>query len=249
MLSAFILTSSLSQGATIADDFNDGNDSGWTRYDPIGTATSGAMSSTFSFPGGNSYRVQAVASPDPVLLGPARAGAYRADSATSNFTVTIDVTSWNNSIEQGFGVLARGKEIGPATTDGYVLSYHNHEGGHLALEKLENEEISSINNGTLNSNFADVTLTPGNGYRLVFTGNGSALSGSIFDLADLATPLGTVVATDASYTSGVSGVLGFSVDGTGATDTTFDNFSSVPEPSSLLLVALGGLGLLRRSRK
>ena len=39
-----------------ADDFNDGNDTGWVRYDPLGTVGLGPMA-TYSFPNGG-YRIQ-----------------------------------------------------------------------------------------------------------------------------------------------------------------------------------------------
>src|SRR2546430_9566807 len=62
---------SLGARAQISDNFDDGNDGGWTRYDPL--APFGAPA-TFSFPNGG-YRIQAPASPDPVVLGTGRAGS------------------------------------------------------------------------------------------------------------------------------------------------------------------------------
>jgi len=54
--------------ATISDNFDDGNDTAptiaWQRYDPISDATSGSVVlGTWSFPGGNTYRLQTAASP------------------------------------------------------------------------------------------------------------------------------------------------------------------------------------------
>ena len=54
----------------IEDDFNDGNDAGWSRYLPLQDLGAPA---TFSFPNGNSYRIQSGASPLPeqlALAGP-----------------------------------------------------------------------------------------------------------------------------------------------------------------------------------
>src|SRR5438045_8216546 len=57
-----------------SDDFNDGNDNGWTRYDPLGDAGVGPQA-TFTFPDGG-YRIRATKSP----LLPAQAGVARAGS-------------------------------------------------------------------------------------------------------------------------------------------------------------------------
>ncbi len=46
----------------IEDDFNDGDDGGWSRYLPLEAFGAAA---TFSFPDGNSYRIQSAASPSP----------------------------------------------------------------------------------------------------------------------------------------------------------------------------------------
>src|SRR6266850_2666764 len=61
------------KGTAQFDDFNDGNDTiplpPWIRYDPIG-------SGTWSFPGGNTYRIQSAPSSNPAL-GQGRAGRVR----------------------------------------------------------------------------------------------------------------------------------------------------------------------------
>ena len=49
-----------------------------------------------------------------------------------------------------------------------------------------------INYGVIPSGGSYWTLTPGRSYRLVFTGEGPNLTGSVYDLADLTKPLGTV---------------------------------------------------------
>ena len=45
------------------------------------------------------------------------------------------------------------------------------------------------------------------GYRLVFTGIGTALTGQIFALGDLNDPLATVTLVNATYQSGLAGLL------------------------------------------
>ena len=71
-----------------SDDFNDGNDNGWTRYDPI-SAVAGPRA-TYSFPNGG-YRIQTLASPAPSQLGPARAGSLRTEVTYTNFFVSVDL--------------------------------------------------------------------------------------------------------------------------------------------------------------
>src|SRR3989442_7762758 len=74
-LSLLALPSGLRAQTTFCDNFNDGDDTlplpPWTHYDPLVTFGGGG---TWSFPNGNSYRLQAPASPDPVNLCQARIG-------------------------------------------------------------------------------------------------------------------------------------------------------------------------------
>jgi len=217
------------------DNFNSGTDTGWTRYDPL--AGLGAPA-TFSFPGGNTYRIQAAVSPNPGVLGPGRAGSLRTDQTYSDFAVSFDLVDWNNSQDQAFGMLARVSQPGLGTTDGYAFTYATD--GSIQISRILNEAASTVGG-------AAATLNPANDYRFVFTGSGSSFVGAVFDLANLSTPVATVSGTDATYASGFLGLIVFdsSPTGTGATDATFDNYAAVvPEPSSVALLSTGGLGLL-----
>ena len=87
-----------------------------------------------------------------------------------------------------------------------------------------------------------VTLNPANDYTFVLSVSGASLHGQVFQIGG-----GLVAeqfATDATYASGFSGVLGYSQTGVAPTDFTIDNFSTaVPEPSTLALAGLGLFGL------
>ena len=90
-------------GVTIFDNFNDGNDTtpspAWMGYDPIRV-------DAWSFPGGNTYRIQSGPSPDPGNFGQGRAGSIQ-PSSLSDFYISVDVVGWDDSIHQVFGLLAR----------------------------------------------------------------------------------------------------------------------------------------------
>src|SRR5690349_763526 len=111
--------------AQIVDDFNDGNDNGWTRYDPIGTVLPGLA--TFSFPNGG-YRIQTAASPAPGQVGPGRAGSFRMETSYTDFYITVDILNFDTNVNQAFGILARVTDIGLGTSDGYAMTWNS--GGH-----------------------------------------------------------------------------------------------------------------------
>jgi len=106
---------------------------------------------------------------------------------------------------------------------------------------------------------------PSKDYQLVFTGVGNVFTGQIIDkgtglaltfndgfggLTDriVASDPGAAAGFGALYTSGSYGYFGFVGSGTGSagnnTDVTFDNFSVIPEPSTLTLAGLGLAGFL-----
>ncbi len=217
-----------------SDDFNDGNDVGWTHYAPL---VPYGVPATYSFPNG-AYRIQSAASPDIGALGTARVGSVRTDVSYSDFYVSIDVLGWGRGTEPRMGLLARGSDLGLGTTDGYFLYFG--VGGQLELARVRNENLFFLDN-------TPFLVGPDFDYRLVFAGYGSTLRGEVFDLANPSVSLATVSATDTLYTSGNSGLLAWSFGGVGAgpVDVTFDNyFATVPEPSTVAVGVLGMLGLI-----
>src|SRR5215204_470972 len=104
-----------------SDDFNDGNDTGWVRYDPLGAVGAGPQTS-WSFPSGG-YRIRASRNPAiPASAGPARGGSYHTNDYT-DFYIAADIVNWDESLDQAIGLLARMTELGLGTTDGYALTY------------------------------------------------------------------------------------------------------------------------------
>jgi MYXO-CTERM domain-containing protein len=228
------------QAATIFDDFNDGNDTGWTRSSPL--STFGAPGA-FTFPGGNSYGIFAPVSPAPGSVGPGRAGSFRNDGVYTDFGISVNVLDWNAAEPDTIiGVLARTSNIGLGTTSGYGALLD--VGGSFVIQVITGEV------GTTLATTPVAGLTPTADYRILFQGVGQNLTAQLFDLANPLVPLATIGATNATYGSGVNGVFVYD-SSTAANHTaqaTFDNYLSVPEPSAVALGSLGMAALLRRRR-
>jgi hypothetical protein len=242
LLSAALFATAL-HGQTY--NFNDGTDGGLTRYDPL---TAVGLPPTFSFPGGNTFRVQSPSTaPFTAQFGPTRAGAIGSLSY-GQFSAAVDLVGWDPALDQGVGLVGRIQQPGLGTSDGYGFLVFPRTGG-VAINRFDNEAAEVI--GLPQS----VTFKTGVSYRLEFTGDGASLQGRVIALNDPAlsgaTVLTTVTATDATYGSGFSGLL-VAADlfvPTSATDATFDNLvTAVPEPGVVALGAVGlaGLLLLRR---
>jgi hypothetical protein len=241
---AMALATSSARGAVLADNFNDGNDTGWMRYDPlVGFGAGGA----WSFPNG-AYRIQTpTPSPDPGALGPPRAGSVIESDVYEDFFVSVDVVDWDETLDQAFGILARVNTPGLGTTSGYAFSYSTHaDSGNssMDLSRVTGEAAANIVPAF------GLVLEPGRTYRFEFEGRGATLEGRVYDLADLVNPMLVATAEDGVYDSGSNGLFVFdNSDGTGTADATFDNFTTVPEPgSAAVLLAAMGLALARRRR-
>jgi len=229
ILFASLFTAPPAPGATVVDDdFNDGNDQGWTRYNPLAPFGAGG-SYTVS---GGTYRIQAPPPPNPTVVGPGRAGSLRLDTNFADFFVSVDVVDWADTADQAFGTIARVRETGIGTTDGYGFLYVPVD-RNFEMDRFDNEDNTAI------APITDLALDPQRDYRITFSGRGEVFTGEVFDLADLSTPLITVTGFDFTYADGVTGLLVADASSGGVfSDATFDNFhSTIPEPRSLALLA------------
>ena len=213
------------------DDFNDGNDAGWTRVNPVGVGT-------YSFPGG-ALRIAAAATPDPVNMGPARAGNLRTGQVLTDFCVAVDVMDFSAAEDAAVGLLARVTNPGPGTLNGYSLTYQTQDND-LEINRITGEAPQKISAGSVSA-----ALDPMRRYRMVFAGRGSRIQGRVYDLQSGGPPVAVVTADDSTWASGLAGPIVFS-DSNTAAGATFDTWhaGAVAPPPLGITKDAGGNALL-----
>jgi hypothetical protein len=243
----YLLFVPTSTGPTVFDNFNDGNDTSpapaWQHYDPMlqaGNPTGG----TWTFPGGNSYRIQALPSPNPATFSQGRAGSVLPYNYT-DFYESVDVTAWDDTIHQVFGVLARVTTPGLGTTAGYLFSYDR---GNPASSTAGDMDIIRLVNefpvGLTVTGADSIHLQTNKQYRFVFMGTGGNLTGQVYELPNTSTPIINMTASDTDYTSGSPGLLvanNNSPTYEGPGDATFDNFLATTAEPRLTANLAGGV--------
>jgi hypothetical protein len=216
------------------DNFNDGNDTGWTRYTPV-TAVS---TPTYSFPQGSTYRLQATGAQN-TQLGPARVGSYLPNAIYSSFYASVDLVDWNNSLDQLFGLLTRMSSPGVGTLNGYALTYATRT-GRSALGQLQILRITGERGTALAGASLDISLNPQHDYRFVFVGTGPSFTGKVYELPNLTDPFATLTGSDATYGQGLAGFFTYdnSNPATNPVDVTLDNFVLLDSPPPSLEIFL-----------
>lgn len=218
--SLLIFLSGTTLGQT--DDFNDGNDSGWTRQDSIGLIIDSPFAS-FEFPGGG-YRVRAGASPAPGLIGPSRAASFRQDvSYTGRAFLSVDLKISDPFIQQSAGMLAFVQpNPAPGAVSGYSLSFQPLTGD-IVLNRIVNEFPTRLAYGGLTGPASD-------SLRLVLVADNGDFSAAVYNLNDLVNPIARLTANDSVYSSGMAGIFVFSDtdDASGPIDAVFDNYRANP---------------------
>lgn len=221
------------------DDFNDGNDDGWTRFDPRGMLGAGPAAS-WSFPNGNSYRIEVPVRAELNIAGQGRAASIIESQAYTDFYVEVDIIDWDESSVQTAGIAARMKDTDPGlgTLDGYFLNYDFGSGRDLSISLITDEapvvsQLEDTTGGVDNYDFES-----GKDYRLVFIGQGAQLEGRIYELPVTDEPVVVITATDATYSQGVCGLI--TADSASAetiADVTFDNYRAGPGPDRPLFAS------------
>ena len=224
-----------------SDDFNDGDDAGWTRLDPIRMylfATTGQdfPQNTWTVTDGK-YRLQSAPTPNPAL-GQGRVLSLRSE-VYSNFHLSIDLIDWDASKTNAMALCARIGTPGPTTTRGYLFGYISGQ-NYLDLVRLQNEGTKPIP-GVVQ---VPIVLTPKHGYRLTFTGKGAQLVGRLYDLADLNNPIAEMAGSDDNYADGTGGLAVFPLAASvlGVGDATFDNFAATDRERPRLTAEIKSFG-------
>jgi len=231
---AFLVIGDLS-AQVFQDDFNDGNDDGWTRYDLTAFLNSQGVQGTwanYTFPddgtGGKAYEVEVLAHPanESNDLAP-RAVPFRPESY-SRFKLGVDVLDWTGP-EVTMALVARATSIGLGQTDGYMFNL-NPGNQDMDIALIVDEAAASY------METADAALSLDQApFHFEFMGSSDALVGHLYRLVDPRAPILSVAVIDSTYANGVSGLLVFDGSGnenwTGAA-VTYDNFTSEPLPEN-----------------
>ncbi len=200
------------------DDFNDGNDSGWTRQDSIGIIL-GSPFASFSFPDGG-CRIAAGDSPAPSLIGPSRAASFRQDiSYTGRVFLSVDLRISNPLIQQSAGFLAFVQpNPQPGAVSGYSLSYQPLTGD-IVLNRIVGELPTRLA-------YASLWGSATSSVRLVLIGENGMFTAALYNLDDLVNPIARLTASDSAFTDGTAGLFVFSDtdDASGPVDVVFDNY-------------------------
>jgi hypothetical protein len=218
------------------DNFNDGDDVGWVRYDPLGGLGLDAQTS-WTFPDG-AYRIRCNRDPLLAQAGPARGGAYRTN-VYSDFYISADIVNWDDSMDQAIGLLARMTQLGFLTTDGYALTYQTSDHD-IDITRFTDEGLADLTSIPLTPS-DKITMVPGRSYRYVWIGKANKFTVRIYELPNLTTPVLECVGFDDVYPSGVCGFLVYdnsSGNAAGVADCTFDNYFALEvEPPRLTVQA------------
>jgi hypothetical protein len=180
----------------------------WTRFNPLGFAA-------FDFSAGKAR----LSSPSPSaglygVYGPARLALF-APTIYTQTVVSVDLVAWSAN-KNVTGIIARAGNLGLGATRGYSFGFIPST-GEAAIHRVTGEFPTVI------SPVITMPVIAGQSYRMVLVCAGNVLTGRVFSSANLTVPLVEVTATDATYASGITGVVN-STDQLGAIDATFDNF-------------------------
>ena len=238
---------------SFSDNFDDQDIDGWEVFDPIGFAL-GQPHAEVSFSEGT-VRLDGPAHP---AFGSGVAAISRSEVVFTDFEQAIDIAENNSSVDGFFGLT---KVVDPTT--GYFLSIGK-TNPDLAPPNATAFNIARRDGAEappvfITDPFVQGTI-PTENIRLVFRGQGSSLTGEVYNLDDLSAPLASVSTVDETYSSGYGGFFVFgstppppnppNLESFG--NARFDNYSltaTVPEPTALTMGIAGILAVLVQSRR
>ena len=246
---AFVVALHCQYAVAFEDTFDDGNDEGWTHFDPLAEIQL-AEAAPLKFE--NGFFLMEANPPGADPAGPARIFSYIDGEVLTDFYCAVDIVDWNDSINQAFGILGRVGNIALGKTTGYVCNYDpNQTSGQPGGQFQINRVVDEASDPTIAR--ANIKLLEDHDYRMVFRGEGNRLIGALYDLQDLTAPI-VQIETDGdqdpnatTYTEGLLGLFSFYRDDDltephAKPSVTFDNFISVesnPAPELLPGIARG----------
>jgi len=219
--------------ADLLDDFNDGDDIGWTRF----TLPSDLPGASWDASTGV-YRLSVE---DTV---PSGAGV------ASLLDITADPSFWNGywwatvvrETENSLSHLFMRGDL--EAVNAYLFAWYPETG--LSIWRIDG------GSGTMLAN--DETFVQDVGTQYIMEAGAIAMESGASDLELRMWPLGDdrpefpqVATTDSAYAFGTNGVVSLA-NSAGDLSATFDDVSFVPEPTTLALVVLGGLLIASRRR-
>jgi hypothetical protein len=223
--------------AALIDDFNDGDDAGWTHIDLLNQF---GLGPTIYDASGGTY---AISSSNPLPQTPSLVGtgSFWTDSANDPFYSDGYMRmrfSSDNLITNPFGAM----RMNPVAGDYYTFFAIPEGDGTIGISKVtgftESSDLASM----------DFAITPGNWYWMEAGTVGDQLSLKVWAVGEPEPGVPQVTAVDTDITAGALavGLYKFGNE-TGTISAAFDDISFVPEPASLGM-ALAALAALRRRR-
>jgi hypothetical protein len=255
-LAILLLGATAPRLAAQSDNFNDGNDTGWTHYSitgfynpafPGGYCPYGGTTYTFPNDGSGGYAYHLDAAPtiypptgtDAFGVKNARGGSYLATPAyTNRFKIGTDLLAWSTTGRPTVGFLWYMHSIYLGSTEGYAGTF-SPNAGNIYLSKLTGE-AQEYYFGALKD--GDITLNSTDRIRMeVSSHDGQTFVMTAYNQLEPNTPWCSAIGQDSAYygVGGSSGFLLFNEDypATYGASATFDNYSA-SEPAANAMPAM-----------
>jgi hypothetical protein len=249
IVAPLIVCGSASAFAGLFDDFSDLNDTAnppWNHLDGLIQSSGQTWDASTG-----QYRLTAPNNgTHPLLPDYGFVGSYTG-SLMSDVVASADFVAFNGSPAGGvFGIgvrlngnggVANINNLNALTGYGYAWEPFAAGGlGEMVLYRITGASLQDIGS-------QQVTLDPNKDYRFKLSAIGNQIHGQVFEIGS-GMQVAEEITTDGAWTTGFSGVFGYSAPPAMPVDFTIDSFGIVPEPSTMLL-GLFTAAMLMASRR
>ena len=222
--------------AALLDDFQDGDDLGWTHLDVL--AMNGLGTTSYNVSGGT-YQI-ASSGPLPALPSLIGTGSFWTASAADPYYSEGFVRmrfSTDNDISNPFSTM----RLDPTLGNYYSFFAIPDGAGTIGISRVtglvNSDDLTSMTFG----------ITPGEWYWMEAGAIGDALTLKVWADGDPEPATPQLSITDNSFSTGALAVGMYKFSGDiGVISSQFDDVSYVPEPSALLLLVIGAALIKRR---